>query len=389
MPKSDSEERRVILDLSFPHGHSVNDGIDKDQYLGNTIHLQYPNVDDFIEIIKQKGIGCKIFKRDLKRAYRQIPVDPKDYSLIGFTWRGHYFIDRVLPMGLRSSAYICQRVTNAVNYISKQHGISVINYFDDFAGTEFSDLDQNSFDSLKWLLNSCGLEESIEKACGPSTRMSFLGICSDTDKMTMEVTQDRLQEITQLVLCWLEKTSVSLRDVQSLVGKLNFVASCVRPGRIFISRILNFLREFTDDHCFLEISEELRKDLFWWSEFLQIYNGISILSLEEWTEPDEFMASDACLIGCGGICGSFYFHCDFPQFIVQQNLHINSLELLSVIVCLKLWGKRGKKICIQCDNQVSVFVINTGKSKSRFYKPVYVKYVLLVPSKNVKLGQYI
>ena len=28
VPKCDSEERRVILDMSFPHGHSVNDGID-------------------------------------------------------------------------------------------------------------------------------------------------------------------------------------------------------------------------------------------------------------------------------------------------------------------------------------------------------------------------
>ncbi|CAG2215069.1 unnamed protein product [Mytilus edulis] len=36
--------------------------------------------------------------------------------------------------------------------------------------------------------------------------------------------------------------------------------------------------------------------------------------------------------------------CVFPDFIVQQNLHINALELLSVIVCLKLWGQRGRKI---------------------------------------------
>jgi hypothetical protein len=54
------------------------------------------------------------------------------------------------------------------------------------------------------------------------------------------------------------------------------------------------------------------------------------------------------------------------QFIIQQNLHINALELLSIIVCLKLWGQKGKKICIQCDNMVSVLVINQGKSRSCF-----------------------
>ena len=46
--KKDSEERRVILDLSFPPGNSVNDFISKDIYLGEKIDLAYPNVDDLL-----------------------------------------------------------------------------------------------------------------------------------------------------------------------------------------------------------------------------------------------------------------------------------------------------------------------------------------------------
>jgi hypothetical protein len=40
--KKDSSERRVILDLSFPTGCSVNDNISKDIYLGEKIevHIQ-------------------------------------------------------------------------------------------------------------------------------------------------------------------------------------------------------------------------------------------------------------------------------------------------------------------------------------------------------------
>ena len=99
VPKSDSTERRVILDLSFPKGHSVNDGIDKNIYLGDHIELHYPNVDSFIEIIKEKGPNCLLFKRDLKRAYRQIPIDPKDDNLVGYSWLGHIFIDRLPRLG--------------------------------------------------------------------------------------------------------------------------------------------------------------------------------------------------------------------------------------------------------------------------------------------------
>ncbi|CAC5406931.1 unnamed protein product [Mytilus coruscus] len=351
-------ENVMLSGQSLPkEGKSVNDGIDKNVYY---IELHYPNVDNFIEIIKEKGEFCKIFKRDLRRAYRQIPVDPKDYNLIGFSWKGHYFVDRVLPMGLKSSAFICQTVTNAVRFIAKNHDISLINYLDDFAGAEISEKADISYKKLKWVLDSCGLEESVEKASSPSHRMSFLGVWFDTEKMTMEVTPDRLVEIFDLVSFWLNKDTASLKEVQSLIGKLNFIASCVRPGRIFISRILNFLREFKNEDCVLEVSLELKHDLLWWSEFLEIYNGVSLLNLQEWTEPDEYMASDACLVGCGGVSNGQFFHCVFPDFIVQQNLHINALELLSVIVCLKLWGQKGRKICIQCDNMVSVQVINQG-----------------------------
>ena len=57
VPKSGSSERRVILDLSYPKGASVNEFISKDFYLGEKIDLVYPKVDDFIELIKQKGQG--------------------------------------------------------------------------------------------------------------------------------------------------------------------------------------------------------------------------------------------------------------------------------------------------------------------------------------------
>jgi hypothetical protein len=37
----------------------------------------------------------------------------------------------------------------------------------------------------------CGLEESVEKSVKLSTRMEFLGVTVDTEKMTLEVTPDR------------------------------------------------------------------------------------------------------------------------------------------------------------------------------------------------------
>ena len=35
--------RRIVVDLSFPKGKSVNDGIPRDMYLGEETHLTYPS----------------------------------------------------------------------------------------------------------------------------------------------------------------------------------------------------------------------------------------------------------------------------------------------------------------------------------------------------------
>ena len=60
VPQKDSGERRVIDDLSFPEGESVNFGILKDEYLGENNSVSYPKVDDLIHLIKLKGSGCII-----------------------------------------------------------------------------------------------------------------------------------------------------------------------------------------------------------------------------------------------------------------------------------------------------------------------------------------
>ena len=84
VPKKETSERRIIMDLSFPKGNSVNDYFDKNEYLEEKNHVIFPKVDDFVELIKTKEKGCLLFKRDLKRAYRQISIDPKDFNLVSF-----------------------------------------------------------------------------------------------------------------------------------------------------------------------------------------------------------------------------------------------------------------------------------------------------------------
>ena len=368
--KKDSSERRVILDLSFPEGAAINEGIPKDSYLGTKIDLSFPRVDDLVALIKIKGKGCHLFKRDLKRAYRQIPVDVSDVPLLGYQFEGKFYFDLYLSMGLRSAAFICQRVTNAIRYMCQLMQIAILNYLDDLAGADAPELALKSYEELGNVLLSCGLEESKEKACPPSTCMTFIGVLFNSEDLTLSVTPERVQELLDLLQLWLQKQSATLKELQSLVGRLSFVASCVQASRVFIARILNWLRLIHGKKSAQPIPSYVKLDLLWWSLFLPCFNGISMMLLEEFSEPDQVFSCDACPTGCGGILGLEVFHEEFPPFIIQQQLHINALELLTIVVALKVWGKRlrGKKVLILCDNMSSCNVINRGASKDPFHQ---------------------
>ena len=89
--KAGSHKRCVIIDLSWPLGASVNHFSPETEYLGTFYKLKLPTVDDFVERLVHLGKGCMMYKIDLARAFRQLPVDPCDYPLLCLQWENQYY----------------------------------------------------------------------------------------------------------------------------------------------------------------------------------------------------------------------------------------------------------------------------------------------------------
>ena len=90
---------------------------------------------------------------------------------MGYKWKGHIYFHRVLTMGLRSAAYICMLTTSAIRFICQKDGIQILNYLDDLAGCKEERYSNFAFDFLGKLLQDCGIEESVDKACPPPSRV--------------------------------------------------------------------------------------------------------------------------------------------------------------------------------------------------------------------------
>ena len=368
VPKANVDERRVIVDLSWPHGSAVNDGISKDQYLGEVIDLHYASVADVCEMARSVGVGAVIYKRDLRRAYRQILVDPKDYCYLGYNWENRYFFDTALCMGQRNAALACSRTTRAVMYMHGCEGYSGTSYLDDLIGVSPAHKGSEAYDSLGRLLLDLGLIENISKACPPSTKQLVLGVLIDTVNGTISVPDDKMEDIDFLLAVWKRKRKSNKVDLQSLIGKLQFVSKCVQQSRIFLNRLLDALRSFSDENTKINLSDSFKKDIQWWCLFMDKFNGVSYIPPAVWDEPDVTFSTDSCLTGCGGICGREYFHYSYPQEIQKQELPIHALEMLAVLIAVRFWGKYcvGGRIQLFCDNDSVVQVLNSSKTKDAF-----------------------
>lgn len=103
----------MIHHLSFPCGGSVNDLIPSEL---RSVH--YASVDDAVKMIKKLGPNSHLAETDVRSAFRIIPVNPADYYLLGMHWKGNYYVDCCLPMGLASSCRTFEILSTALECVA-------------------------------------------------------------------------------------------------------------------------------------------------------------------------------------------------------------------------------------------------------------------------------
>ncbi len=80
--RKQSGKVRVINNLSYPAGHSINSGIDHEYY-----RLTYGSVDDVVHKCQEIGDVCYLAKLDLASAFKSINVCTEDWHLLGSKWQ--------------------------------------------------------------------------------------------------------------------------------------------------------------------------------------------------------------------------------------------------------------------------------------------------------------
>ena len=356
---------RLIMDLSTPAGYSVNDGINPE-----LCSLSYISVDDIAVAVLRLGRGALLAKTDIKHAYRQVPVHPSDRPLLGMQWKGAYYVDTVLPFGLRSAPLIFTAIADALEWIVRQRGVEhIFHYIDDFVVLGAGDSDQ-CIHGLTTLIQSCeslGCLIAAEKTEGPATRLAVLGIEFDSVAMEMRLPDEKLQWIRSMLGSWKSKRTCRRKELESLVGLLQHASKVVRPGRIFLRRLYTLLSQTHQfrGHYTVRLNAECQADLEWWCLFIVSWNGVSLLHSFQARSPDVHVWSDASgSWGCGAFWQDHWFQLEWGALPIA-GASIAPKEFFPIIVACLLWGElwQGKLVCFHCDNEAVVNVITRQSAK--------------------------
>ncbi len=204
---------RLIVDLSAPRGHSINDGIDP-----MLCSLKYSGLDEALLMVHRLGRGCLLAKLDLKHAYRSVPVHPDDWHLLDMQWQKQIYLDAALPFGLRSASKIFSALADGLLWVMACRSIKEgLQYLDDFllAGRRNSNECHEALTSVLATCRETGFPVAPEKVEGPSSTIVFLGILIDSESGRVSLPEHKLHSIQEELREWAQKRSCTKSELLS------------------------------------------------------------------------------------------------------------------------------------------------------------------------------
>ena len=362
--EKDDQTCRLVMDLSQPTGESINEFIPKEPF-----SVRYSKFDDAVRMVLQSGRGCYMSKLDIKHAFRIIPVHPSQWHLLCYKFEGFWYVDLVLPFGLRSSPAIFCQFADLVRWVLDHcYGIPmIINYSDDFfqvSGLQLS-IAQAELDTICKAFEDMGIPLAPDKVFGPCHRLPYLGIVIDSISMTMELTEERFQECMTALPKWLGRSKCTKTQLKSLIGKLSFVAKVARPGRLFLRRLIDLSKTVKKGHHHISLNAEAKADVAWWCDFLPTWSRCTLIpESRDILASDLKLFSDASDVGFGAIYDDAWIQGSWDRWTVMPS--IDYRELFAIVAAAHTWGNNwvGKRIVFVTDNLPITQIWDKGSTPS-------------------------
>lgn len=355
VPKADGGWR-MITHLSYPPSFSINEHIDP-QFTTVT----YTSFDTVVQTISTLGLMALLAKVDIKNAFRLLSICPGDFELLGIYINGAYYIDKCLPFGCSISCKIFETFSTFLEWAVKfkTQLDTVHNYLDDFIfiGKSNSDNCLALMHTFQDICSVIGVPLNQDKTVEPTTKLTFLGLEIDTVNMLVQIPVCKVQELKILLQHWVTQKKILLSQLESLVGKLNFVSKAIPGSRAFNRRFYNVMSGVPSPYHHIRITNPIREDMFTWLQFLDNFNGVVYFPDTEWVTLDTLQlytdSAGSGHLGCGSFFQGQWVHFTWPSSWLNKPIlrDITFLELVPIVLAFMIWALRlqNKKVILHVD----------------------------------------
>lgn len=304
---------------------------------------------------------------DLKDAYFHVPVARRHWKYLRFAFQGVCYEYRVLPFGYSLAPRTFSMCVKAALCPLFAQGYSIAYYLDDLLLIAPSpQLAMERTTQLVLHLSKLGLTVNWKKSAPwPARQTTYLGLAIDSEGMTATISDERWQATQAQLSRFIPGQTVTVRQLQRLLGLMSSAHQVVPLGLLFMRSIQGWLIREARARPLrgrdrLMVPEGIRPDLVHWNGACNSRVGVP---LGLWSE-EVTLFTDASLEGWGGICGYRTVKDVWPQ---GHGTHINALELRAVLLAVRHFISllRHRHILVRSDSMTAVAYINRqGGTKS-------------------------
>ncbi|CAC5360915.1 unnamed protein product [Mytilus coruscus] len=205
-------------------------------------------------------------------------------------------------------------------------------------------------------LAKCDIDSAYRNILVNYLDYELLGIELDSVLMEARLPDDKFRKIEAALQAVKVRKRVTLRELQSLIGLLNFACCVVVPGRAFLRRLIDLTKGISRPHHYIRLTKESRLDLLAWYMFINCCNGKALMLDHVWMSSVKLhLYTDAAgAIGYGAIFKSHWFYGRRSDSLNECTITFK--ELFPIVLAVEVWGHLFKNSCLlfHSDNQAVI-----------------------------------
>ena len=307
------------------------------------LDLSYLNTFISTPALKMEGIssvlphllpGMWASSLDVTDAFLSVKLSQPIQRFFCFVLNGKVFMFLRLPFGLTSAPWAFLRLMRPIKKFLRYHKVRVSSFLDDFliAALRRSLCSLHTkwtADLLEWLGFSINEKKSERE---PKQTITYLGVQINLQNLSLALPPEHVCNILRLCQEVLHLSRVTRRQLEAVVGLLNFAAPMLQLGRLFLTPIIIWMNSKTSASTRdipIRVDASLREALLPFTERTFLERPTSFRP----SRPSLDITTDASDYGWSGVIGPHRVQdCWTPS---ESLNHINVKEMKAILFSLQ------------------------------------------------------